>query len=147
MVNITDKVSNFKLIAHYCFLGLALRSLRRKYYHSGKWSGNKANMLIFSYFSQFTQIYYSLIPFSSQSGSNALHCAALNGHAGVIRVLVPMKSNPNQQRKDGWTPLHLACWNGHQDVVHELIVCKSQVNMRTNVSEIFCSCLHLFGVL
>ena len=104
-------------------------------------------MLIFSYFSQFTQIYYSLIPFSSQSGSNALHCAALNGHAGVIRVLVPVKSNPNQQRKDGWTPLHLACWNGHQDVVHELIVCKSQVNMRTNVSEIFCSCLHLFGVL
>ena len=82
-------------------------------------------------------LFILLFPSISQSGSNALHCAALNGHAGVIRVLVPMKCNPNQQRKDGWTPLHLGCWNGHQDVVHELIICKSQVNSRTNVSEIF----------
>lgn len=90
-------------------------------------------------------LFILLFPSITQSGSNALHCAALNGHAGVIRVLVPMKCNPNQQRKDGWTPLHLGCWNGHQDVVHELIICKSQVNSRTNVSEIF-SAAFAFGV-
>jgi len=83
-----------------------------------------------------------------QSGSNALHCAALNGHAGVIRVLVPVKCNVNQQRKDGWTLLQVACCNGHQDVVHELIVCKSKVNMRTTVGKktlfLGCKCCKYF---
>ena len=70
--------------------------------------------------------------FFLQSGSNAIHCAALNGHSGVVRVLVPVKCNLNQQRKDGWTPLHLACWNGHQDVAHELLASKCKVNSRTS---------------
>ena len=67
-----------------------------------------------------------------QSGSNALHCAALNGHASIISVLVSAKCDPDCQRRDGWTPLHLASWNGHQDVLHELIEIKCKINVRTN---------------
>lgn len=78
----------------------------------------------------FTSFSFSLL----QSGSNALHCGALNGHTGVIRVLVPVKCDLNKQRQDGWTPLHLACWNGHHEVVHELITSKCNVNTRTSES-------------
>ena len=69
---------------------------------------------------------------SSQSGSNALHCAALNGHSSVISALVSAKCDPNLQRKDGWTPLHLACWNGHYDAVRELIESRCKINARTD---------------
>lgn len=67
-----------------------------------------------------------------QSGSNALHCAALNGHAHTIRVLIPSRCDPNLQRRDGWTPLHLACWNGHYEAARELVEGTScKINART----------------
>ncbi len=66
-----------------------------------------------------------------KSGSNALHCAALNGHAHTIGRLVTAKCDSDLQRKDGWTPLHLASWNGHHDVVHALIESNCKVNART----------------
>ena len=74
-----------------------------------------------------------LVNVLDKTGSNPLHCAALNGHAGVVRVLVPMKCDVDQQRKDGWTPLHLACWNEHHEVVHALIVSRCKVNVRNDV--------------
>ena len=69
-----------------------------------------------------------------QTGSNAAHCAALNGHLEVIRALVSAKIDVTLQRKDGWTPLHLACWNDHHEIVHELIISKCKINVRTQVS-------------
>ena len=35
----------------------------------------------------------------TQTGSNALHGAAINGHAGVVRVLSPVKCDVDLQRK------------------------------------------------
>ena len=69
--------------------------------------------------------------FVPQSGSNALHCAALNGHAAAIGALVSAKCSPNLQRKDGWSPLHLSCWNGHCGAARELIDSKCKINVRT----------------
>jgi len=67
---------------------------------------------------------------TDKSGSNALHCAALNGHSSIIKVLAAAKVDVNLQRRDGWTPLHLACWNGHVDTVRELLAVHCKVNTR-----------------
>ena len=101
-----------------------------------KVSHTTSNVFTKHYFSYWDKINY-ISSYYFQSGSNPIHCAALNGHAGVVRVLAPIKCDVNQQRKDGWSPLHLASWNGHQDVVHELIVSRSKVNMRTDVSILY----------
>ena len=69
---------------------------------------------------------------TDKSGSNALHCAALNGHSNIIKVLATAKVDINLQRRDGWTPLHLACWNGHVDTVRELLAVHCKVNVRTD---------------
>ena len=60
-----------------------------------------------------------------------LHCASLNGHTDVIRVLVQANCDPNLQRRDGWSPLHLASWNGHLDAARELVESKCKINDRT----------------
>jgi len=44
--------------------------------------------------------------------------AALNGHEGVVKILLASDEvNPDQPDKDGQAPLLCAAWNGHVEVV------------------------------
>ena len=53
---------------------------------------------------------------------NALHVAASNGHASVVRVLLNAEADINaKDGEDDRTALGLAAWNGHESVVRLLL--------------------------
>ena len=55
-----------------------------------------------------------------ENGDTALHEAAWNGHADVIRALVKLGADLKVQDKGDNTALHLAAWYGHVDAVKAL---------------------------
>ncbi|XP_046983144.1 ankyrin repeat domain-containing protein 54-like [Schistocerca americana] len=54
-------------------------------------------------------------------GLTALHWAALNGHAAVVRLLLSAASDPNARTQGGRTPLHFAALNGHTEAAAALL--------------------------
>jgi ankyrin repeat protein len=57
-------------------------------------------------------------------GLNALHCAALSGHANAVSLLMERTSGllNSQLTDNGWGALHMATLNGHHEVVAALAV-------------------------
>ena len=39
------------------------------------------------------------------------------GHAEIVKILAPLRDNPNAPEKDGKTPIYWAARNGHTDIV------------------------------
>src|SRR5437588_407377 len=55
-------------------------------------------------------------------GNTRLVWAALNGHEGVVKILLGRNDiNPNKPDNHGKTPLSWAAWNGHEGVVKILL--------------------------
>ncbi|XP_046983931.1 cortactin-binding protein 2-like [Schistocerca americana] len=52
----------------------------------------------------------------------ALHWAAENGHAGVVRLLAGASADPNARDWRGRTPLHWAAETGHAEAAAELLL-------------------------
>ena len=50
-----------------------------------------------------------------------LHCACVNGHLEIAKLLVRKGANIHTVDKDGRTPLHYACWYGHSKVAELLL--------------------------
>ena len=64
----------------------------------------------------------------NDSGSTALHIAALNGHKAFVEKLIDQLFNVNIKDDSGNTALHLAAWSGHVDIMRMLIKAGSAVN-------------------
>ncbi len=68
-------------------------------------------------------------------GRAAIHNAAENGHAGMLRVMIEMGVDVNlttdEPGEAGMSPLHLACINGHADVVKLLMDAGADDTMKT----------------
>eukprot|EP00484_Ammonia_sp_Unknown_P007644 CAMPEP_0197073520 /NCGR_PEP_ID=MMETSP1384-20130603/210648_1 /TAXON_ID=29189 /ORGANISM="Ammonia sp." /LENGTH=829 /DNA_ID=CAMNT_0042512357 /DNA_START=151 /DNA_END=2637 /DNA_ORIENTATION=+ len=69
---------------------------------------------------------------ANTTGLNALGCAAMQGHAEIVRVTYQHLLNVKNPQEivdfvnagdgvNGWTPLHLACMGGHENVIKYLI--------------------------
>ncbi|KAG8631000.1 hypothetical protein KVT40_000140 [Elsinoe batatas] len=56
-----------------------------------------------------------------QKGTTALHLAAQNGRAEVVRTLLQLKLDVNFQDKSGSTALHIAASKGYHEVVQALL--------------------------
>ena len=59
-----------------------------------------------------------------------------NGHAEIVKILVPFTDNPNTPNEDGETPIKWAICNGHLEIVQILArskgIAKGQTLQRTN---------------
>ncbi|RUS31547.1 ankyrin repeat-containing domain protein [Jimgerdemannia flammicorona] len=69
-----------------------------------------------------------------------MHCAALNGHANMVDVLLDItpsheykRANIDARDIDDWTPLHLAAHNGNLDVVKRLLQRGAKVNAKSRI--------------
>ncbi|EKX32398.1 hypothetical protein GUITHDRAFT_82333, partial [Guillardia theta CCMP2712] len=58
---------------------------------------------------------------SDREGWTALHKAAANGKADILRSLLAQGSNVNAQTKNGRTPLYLAAVDGNEECVMLLL--------------------------
>lgn len=68
------------------------------------------------------------------TGLNALGCAAMQGHAEIVKIIYQHLLNVKEPNEiidfvnagdgvNGWTPLHLACMGGYEHVIKYLIEC------------------------
>jgi ankyrin repeat protein len=68
----------------------------------------------------------------NSTGLNALGCAAMQGHAKIVKLIYEHMKRVEDMSKirqfvnagdevNGWTPLHLACMGGHVNVIKYLI--------------------------
>lgn len=64
--------------------------------------------------------------------SGALHCAAFNGHANIVKALLEKGANPNVADHQSFYPLHLAASKKHLAIVRELIAYGADLNVVTN---------------
>ena len=67
---------------------------------------------------------------ATEDGSRALHCAAHNGHVGVLKLLLDASANANSEMIRGRKALHCAARNNHLDVVRLLIDAGAEKNSR-----------------
>eukprot|EP01083_Nonionella_stella_P200917 735368_1 len=69
---------------------------------------------------------------ANTTGLNALGCAAMQGHAEIVKLAYQHLLNVKNPQEivdfvnagdgvNGWTPLHLACMGGHENVIKYLI--------------------------
>jgi hypothetical protein len=63
----------------------------------------------------------ALIEAKSADGSTALHWAALQGHANVVKILLDRNARIEAKTTRGWTALHYAAPVGHTDIVKILL--------------------------
>ena len=54
-------------------------------------------------------------------GETSLHCAALNGHVEIVRLLLQNGADVKAKSNGGSTPLHWAAKFGHVDILHLLL--------------------------
>ena len=74
---------------------------------------------------------------SSLSLFGPLHCAAIAGHAQIVRLLLEAGVNPNTLKKENeassmMTPLHCAAIGGFADVADELLKAGADINVKTS---------------
>lgn len=62
------------------------------------------------------------LDFADNNGQTALHKAAKNGDAAIVKILVLAGADRSKQDRWGNTPLHIAAKQGFIDVVKELLV-------------------------
>ncbi|MFK7766644.1 MAG: ankyrin repeat domain-containing protein [Mariniblastus sp.] len=79
------------------------------------------------------QGFSKVINAKTKSGYTALHAAAWNGHAGVAKLLLKAKADPNATDSDGWTPLHKAAYRGHVEVVKQLLAAGTDRSIKNGV--------------
>ncbi|KAJ1552508.1 hypothetical protein HK405_011079, partial [Cladochytrium tenue] len=65
----------------------------------------------------------------------ALHCAAREGHDGVVKLLVEFGVNMDACNADGDTPLHLALRGGHTDAASQLLGFGVRVDVANKVQQ------------
>lgn len=63
-------------------------------------------------------------------GKTALHCAAAEGHAEIVRMLLDVGVEIDAKGGGGCTALHLAAWRGREDVVRLLLEAGANVNTK-----------------
>ena len=63
-------------------------------------------------------------------GKTALHCAATEGHAEIVRMLLDVGVEIDAKGGGGYTALHLAAWWGREDVVRLLLEAGANVNTK-----------------
>ncbi|KAL1498891.1 hypothetical protein AB1Y20_013414 [Prymnesium parvum] len=56
-----------------------------------------------------------------QNGASPLHWAAMNGHAGAVRLLLEKNADTAARDDNGASPLHWAAMNGHEGAVRVLL--------------------------
>ncbi|OAP54920.1 hypothetical protein AYL99_10620 [Fonsecaea erecta] len=61
-------------------------------------------------------------------GRTALHLAAKNGHADIVRLLLKYKAKVDDTDREGRTPLYLAVAGRHKDVISILLANDADVN-------------------
>ena len=64
-----------------------------------------------------------------KNGTTPIHRAARNGHAEIVKILVPLTDNPNARNEDGETPINCAKRKGHTEIVEIL----SKINTSKDV--------------
>jgi hypothetical protein len=64
----------------------------------------------------------------NESGTTALHVAALHGHKAFVDKLLDQLFNINLKDDSGNSALHLAAWNAHIDIMRMLIRAGANVN-------------------
>ena len=67
-----------------------------------------------------------------KKGKTALHCAAMGGHAGIVRMLLDVGVEIDAKDGGGYTALHLAAWGGEEDVVRLLVEAGANVNAKSD---------------
>ena len=67
-------------------------------------------------------------------GRSALMCAALNGHAALVRAFAEAGANVDWKDHDSQTPMSSACRRGHPAVVKALIEAGVDIHQRINGS-------------
>ena len=55
-----------------------------------------------------------------------LHVACMEGHGGLVEVLIGFKADPNQRDCNGWTAMHFCCSSGKQTTFD---ICKLLVKL------------------
>lgn len=64
--------------------------------------------------------------------SGALHCAAFNGHAGIVKLLLEKAANPNVADHQSYYPLHLAASKKELEIVKHLLAHGADLNAVTS---------------
>jgi len=64
----------------------------------------------------------------AELGQTALHRAAVQGHAEVVRLLLEHHANFDTRDQFGETALYMATKGGHETVVQLLVECQADVN-------------------
>jgi ankyrin repeat protein len=67
----------------------------------------------------------------------AMYCAAYNGHADVVRLLLQARASGAILARNGWSPIFAACKRNHTEVVRLLIAAKVDVTVR-NKNDMTC---------
>ena len=65
-----------------------------------------------------------------KDGKTALHRAAQNGHAEIVRILLEAKAKMEATNGDGRTPLHWAAYWGSTEIVKVLLDAKANLEVR-----------------
>ncbi len=71
----------------------------------------------------------------TEDGSTALHLAALEGQAAVVRLLLAGGAQVNARGLREETPLHMAMYDGHREVAELLLSNQADVNAQNTAGE------------
>jgi ankyrin repeat protein len=71
----------------------------------------------------------------TEDGSTALHLAALEGQAAVVRLLLANGAQVNARGLREETPLHMATYDGHREVAEVLLASQADLDARNTAGE------------
>lgn len=79
---------------------------------------------------EFENIEFLEISKTSILGNNLLHVAAIKNLPKIIKILVELGLNINQQGEHGYTPLHEAAEQGNAEVFEALLSLGADINIK-----------------
>ena len=92
-----------------------------------------------SYFGHFEAAEYlvkagAAINSPSHNGLKAapIQSAAAAGHAGIVKMLLENRADPNVREQGGYTPLHAAAQNGDEGMIRTLLYGGADLNVKSN---------------